>query len=438
MVKSIKYIFAKNFLQDIDVIIHIGAPKTGTSAIQNFLLSNRKILEKYGYYYPPHGKDMNNISGGHSNLGLSLMNEEYDKAHNIYNTYLNEAKEKNLTLLLSAESFYNHASKLKKITGSESIKIIAFKRDPIESLFSNYNQSVKRHFQTTTLPQFCKNILTKNKNLSLTSEVLEKWKEYFDTKNIKILEYNKNLFIKKSIEETFLESIGMQRKQISNIKPKAKNIVNKSYTTAALELKRVLNYVLDKNNTKKNNEIDWYLQAYSDNDNEDSLPYYEIPNQIILELEKKYSTKINIARKNTFSSSKRLQKILQLIVSIKEEKTELYTYIQEGIKKYIKSNDILPYDVKQLCIWFDTYIEIVDEQSLWFNQGHLNAMAEGKYKEADFLRDIATLLIKRNDIKNADAVISQALKLRPNGVGIIKIKEEVTALKKLNIEDNYV
>lgn len=34
------------------LLIHIGMPKTGTTALQNFLLVNNDKLEKYGWCYP--------------------------------------------------------------------------------------------------------------------------------------------------------------------------------------------------------------------------------------------------------------------------------------------------------------------------------------------------------------------------------------------------
>ena len=38
------------------VYLHIGAPKTGTSAIQKSLFNNRKLLVKHGFIYPDYAQ----------------------------------------------------------------------------------------------------------------------------------------------------------------------------------------------------------------------------------------------------------------------------------------------------------------------------------------------------------------------------------------------
>lgn len=430
MIRKIKDSFFKaKTEQSLDVIIHIGAPKTGSSAIQDFLLDSKKQLEKYGFYYPLHGKDINNISGGHSNIGLSLINDEYEKAKKLYDTYLNEAKQRDCTLLLSAESFYNHASKFKKIVGQESIKVVVFQRDPLESLFSNYNQGVKRHFQIASWPNYCKKILAQKQTPSLSGYLVEEWQQLFSTENVIVQKYDKKSFAKTSIQEIFLDLIGMQKYHIETLKPEKNRIVNKSYSIVALELKRILNYVLDKNNPKRNNEIDWYLQSYSDEKDESVMPYFELSKKLITNLEEKFDTKIDIALKNSFTVSKRLQNILKLTETIKKEKPKLSSYISECIRIYIEANDFLSYDIRQLCGWFDIYISTVNEKLLWFHQNQLQNMATGKYEEADYLRDIATLLLDREDMQNADKIITRALTLRPKGPMIIKIKEQIMELK---------
>jgi hypothetical protein len=47
-----------------DVVLHIGAPKCGSSAIQRFCVSRREALLQHGYYYPEHSLDASMLGSG--------------------------------------------------------------------------------------------------------------------------------------------------------------------------------------------------------------------------------------------------------------------------------------------------------------------------------------------------------------------------------------
>lgn len=417
-----------------DVILHIGAPKTGSSAIQNFLLESRSKLVEFGCLYPKHGKDINNVSGGHAELGLAIMNEEYDKAQALYESYLEEARSKKLTLLLSSESFYRHPEKLKQLLGDQKIKIISFFRDPLDAIFSNYNQGVKRHFQTNTIETYCKNILL-HRNIPLnTDESLERWKELFGKEHVTVIKYDKQHFESVPIQEVFLENIGMEERALDHLKPDKIEIINRSYATPQLEFKRVINYVLDQNDHKHNNALDRYLQKTSDEDLYDHFPLASsLPKGIMSQLEEKFDSKINIDTSKVFSTQKRLQQILYIVDELKKSDFELYEYIQECIQKYLSSNTDIPYDIHMLSQWFDIHISPTDKSKKFFSDTQLEAMSKGKYQEADFLRDIASLLLEKGDLGYAEKLISIAHRKRPKGTGIMKIKEKIMRLKKQNL-----
>lgn len=57
------------------IILHIGNYKTGTSALQNFLFDNKKLLLKYGIYYGNTWKIVNN----HAGLAFSILKEALEK-----------------------------------------------------------------------------------------------------------------------------------------------------------------------------------------------------------------------------------------------------------------------------------------------------------------------------------------------------------------------
>jgi len=340
---------------DYDIIIHIGAPKTGSSAIQKFLLSNRHKLQQFGFYYPNHGLDPNGISGGHSNIGLKLINGEIKEAKEILDKYTLQAKQKNLLLLLSAESFFNYPTELKLLTNKKRVKILSFVREPFSSLLSHYNQGIKRHFQTNDINSYINNIFMQKGNSDLLDITLKDWEKEFKVNNIEILKYDKSFFIKKTIQEVFLKAIGIKQKNINQIKPKKINVVNRSYNLNELEFKRLINSVLNRNNTEMNNQLDYFLQKNSDK--EEKLE--SILNEINEDISNKISSKFKVIlpkKKNTYYI-KKLKNILNIIELLKEEEIKIYNYIQQCIISYLECNIHTPYNIYNLATWFDIPID---------------------------------------------------------------------------------
>lgn len=97
--------------------LHIGTPKTGTSAIQNFCVKNRDTLEKQGLYYPDFGF---RFTSSHANRNGAFyinnifddqknrMYEEENKVRREGMEKLQKAFEDHDTILLSDEGFWNH------------------------------------------------------------------------------------------------------------------------------------------------------------------------------------------------------------------------------------------------------------------------------------------------------------------------------------------
>lgn len=46
------------------LILHIGTPKTGTTAIQKFLYDNQTLLKEKGFFYPEIQKIMYGVTNG--------------------------------------------------------------------------------------------------------------------------------------------------------------------------------------------------------------------------------------------------------------------------------------------------------------------------------------------------------------------------------------
>ena len=130
---------------DKKILLHIGPPKTGSSAIQKCFSDNRNALLESGIFYPAHLTDANGISSGHQETILS-PNERgefvIDRAK-IAQVIAQFTASSAHTMVLSSEAFFRRAGNLVRIL--PNCEIIAFVRNPIDFIESQYNQSVKRH-----------------------------------------------------------------------------------------------------------------------------------------------------------------------------------------------------------------------------------------------------------------------------------------------------
>lgn len=127
------------------IVIHTGPGKTGSSAIQAWLVSNQAWLGKNGIFYPYHPLSKENISSGNLSEVLTLTNNDnwqVDK-DKIEQLMIKFAKSGANILLLSSEFFFHNMIELKKLI--PSAEFVAYIRNPVELLESNYNQGVKRH-----------------------------------------------------------------------------------------------------------------------------------------------------------------------------------------------------------------------------------------------------------------------------------------------------
>jgi hypothetical protein len=231
----------------ISVYIHIGPPKTATSAIQNWLQNNRNLLLSHGIFYPEHSVDENGVSSGNV---LEVFDRIEDKK-----LITSEVKIKKLlrdcennkcnTLLLSSEFFFLEVSNILKVF--PQAQMIVYLRFPLDVIESTYNQAVKRHNGTKDfdLPKEPKAYhLTCLENM-LIKHGMERFIVRF---------YEKSMFVNGDIISDFNSIIGLENDLPSS------DIINSSYTFEALELKRWLNTFLPVDYQQR---IDSFLQSYN-------------------------------------------------------------------------------------------------------------------------------------------------------------------------------
>ncbi|MBN2718776.1 MAG: hypothetical protein JXX14_23215 [Deltaproteobacteria bacterium] len=241
-----------------EVVLHVGQPKTGTSVIQRFCVGNRRFLERHGYFYPPHPIDKNGVSAGHGAIYRGLHKGAPDPRE-IFLNHLKEAKSHNCKLLLSSELFWNTLDTLVPLLRDFDFAIVALFRHPTDRTVSSYNQAVKRSFYTKNFQSFLSYLETQGLNQHI---LLENWINTVGAERIIANPYQKSLLLQTGMAAAFLN--------ILNIRPPASlfkhrsDVLNSSYLPEYLELKRMLNLILDKNDKGTNLKIDWILQKASD------------------------------------------------------------------------------------------------------------------------------------------------------------------------------
>lgn len=217
----------------MQIYIHIGPPKTGTSAIQNWCSRHQKVLLENAVYYPSHTLDENGISSG--NL-LSLFSK--DSNNNL--VYKEEkllketqrAKELGAKVIIfSSEFFFKQTEFL--ANAIPDAKFIAYIRFGLEQFESSYNQGVKRHGKTGELS-------IPNHPRSQTLLKLQKICERCGNNSRMILRgYGEPVFSGGNIITDFLSSF--EEVDLGHIEVKKELRINSSYSHEGLQLKRWFN-----------------------------------------------------------------------------------------------------------------------------------------------------------------------------------------------------
>jgi hypothetical protein len=429
------------------VFLHIGAPKTGTSAIQYFMNTNRPLLEQLGFYYPEHHVDQNHISGGHTELGVSLVEKDMIRARQLVTDWVNEAEERRCHLILSGESFYGFFKEFKELLSGHTVDIISYYRDPLESLISNHNQVVKRHFETRNLDDYLATFIGQP-SLGFTGEVLLKWRSFFGDKLLHVWPYSKTAFPEGSIEYSFLFILGIGQREWSRFSRRQDGI-NASYTVEALELKRLLNSILSPDDNQINAQLDWAMQKYSDDANNKSRgkaalfvklgtitklaeqfaePKRQIINEFLVVKPSDFSEKVGDALsfgELSADGGERLKKIVSVWEAVKTDLPNIAVRLEERAANAVKKQQA-PFALFRLAdVMGLSYSEPKTDISI--PRSALKVFMNEKAGLPDFLRELAKVLVDQGQDEDAHSLIKRAVELRPRGPAIVKLHDEIAA-----------
>ncbi len=212
------------------IYIHVGPGKTGSSALQKYLLENRQQLLQQGIFYPAHSIDKSGISSGNF---WSIYKETKNAAAEISAEKLNQLmadfeKQKAHTLILSSEAFFMRIPEITKLI--PGARLICYLRSPIDNIESVYNQSVKRHGNSKTFAE-----TFPQPNFAILRQLEAYLKSLRDERFI-LRYYHPDCFNEGSIINDFFKALDLPLPA-----PTKADQINPSYSLEALELKRRLN-----------------------------------------------------------------------------------------------------------------------------------------------------------------------------------------------------
>ena len=296
------------------LFLHIGTPKTGTSAIQLFLVTNREALEKKGWTYPDFGFVYPDASETRNALWLAReMDPSDDENRKKAMPQLLSAAEQFPHMILSEESLWTQggycsegrehfwrtfASFLKE--NDIDLKIIVYLRRQDQYLYSYWAQKVKKRDETRLFRQFAEEFGLAHTKLDYCAQ-LDLIAEGVGAENMIVRPYDRSRFENGSIVYDFLGIVGLTPDDGFEFPEES----NSSMSDCVLEAKRLMNRSLFQNRSTG------FL--YSS----------------LWEVQREFEQEGKLKRRNAFSSAER-KKFLRAYEKTNEETARRYVYPDAG------------------------------------------------------------------------------------------------------------
>lgn len=248
------------------VLLHIGQSKTGSSAIQAFLMLNRQKLREIGVLYPAAKiKGMPVNMGAHNAVADALAGKSsfpYLTADQYFQQFFEEAKSINANLLiLSAEHFFageprtwdvldeeeyfkryeQKVQNLAAYVSGHEVSILVYLRPQVDWLSSAVSQNVRidRLISDKQLYHNDRQFFEVVKPLLRYSTLLDVWARTLKPSSFMVIPYDRKTLVKNSSIADFLHRAGLE----NTVFPYASTDiqVNESLTREYIEVKKILN-----------------------------------------------------------------------------------------------------------------------------------------------------------------------------------------------------
>jgi hypothetical protein len=226
-------------------VVHIGAPKTGSTAIQRLLFDNRPRLTPYGFLYP----DVSLRGYGHHDIAF-LLHGQYpawatpqDRSLADLGASLRAAIDsiRPQITILSSENFYLYPQPAKLraflhgagMTPADELRIVCYVRRQDEALVSWYNQTVKAQGNRSGFETTC----ARDRGLWDYAERLKPWQDEFGTSAMVVRDYSPFRDPGGDVRKDFMTIAGLPCEAFELTAARANERVNRDI----LEFQRLVN-----------------------------------------------------------------------------------------------------------------------------------------------------------------------------------------------------
>lgn len=223
-------------MEKLELILHIGRHKTGTTALQNYMFMNKDYLYEKGYYY----FDLFRRESAHHLLSEYLSSQDFLLLENSQKTIRVKALQSEIVnnikeigggkvTIISSEAFQNASPEIIRELFSEDVfdvRVIAYFREIVGYTSSSYNQEIHAKLIDEDLDVFIDRFKPNYLNFADEwSRVFSKFKaKIFDSSNL----YNENI-----IDDFFVKELSIST--IESFSRKANPSLSRKYLSFKYE-----------------------------------------------------------------------------------------------------------------------------------------------------------------------------------------------------------
>lgn len=199
-----------------EVVIHIGTPKTGTTAIQQALSENEELLDRESIWFSKVGRHR----AAHNDLANAIL--RHGKAHRFYDKFFEEfdkimASQKYRMVLLSSEIFSlirpNRVLQCLPILSDKPLKIIVYFRRQDQYVEAFYKQRLKNGRTVIPFSEFLESRVCER--ITDYNGLLKGWSESFPAAVIVPRVYQRINFTDGDIVSDFFELLSVNLSSLS-------------------------------------------------------------------------------------------------------------------------------------------------------------------------------------------------------------------------------